>query len=73
MIKISEELAKEFIFYLKPKSLCNSGQHILDRLYLEIDQQLKEKICELCGYDGPTSVYNGKNICEQCRLGEENH
>lgn len=73
MIKIPEEMAKEFMAYIGVKSFCNSGQHIYDRLYYEFDRQLKKIKCEMCGYDGPTSIYGGKNLCEQCHLGEINH
>ena len=39
-IKISLEMAKEFIKWAKDKSFCNSGQHICDRLATEFEEQL---------------------------------
>lgn len=31
----------------------------------------KKRKCELCGYDGPTSLFGGREVCEQCALGEK--
>lgn len=41
---VDEKMAREFLKWSKDKAFCNSGQHIVDRLSMEFEEQLSRSI-----------------------------
>ena len=56
-IMIPEDLAKEFTDWARPKSFCNSGQHVVDRIAAHIEKQLMP----YCSYG--SCISNRQKVC----------